>query len=189
MKLLEVVELFNSKQKRKAELVKMLGCTDDFLTKTLRENGFIFSQTNKIYEFTSEGDPVDIDLEPLIPKKQDKKNNNVNKSNNNQKKIRKESDNIKVSSEQNSELFLTEREIKFVKDLVKGRDEWSKEFEMNYDFSKLPARKPTKKTSYEISMATYERFEEFAATTGDRHRMSKNDLVEIALLRLIRDFS
>ncbi|GEM_PF-4668338 len=185
MNLKEIIELVNSKQKTVPQITDMLGCSRDLLKSILKENGYSYDQKKKIYIHSGEGEITDFSLIPIIKERQERQTKRRNKSDNSQNKIRKESD----KNKQESDLYLTEEEIKFVKNLMKGKTEWEREFELNYSFSNLPGKKPSKKATYEISKETYDKFERFSEVIGEKHRMSKNDLIEIALVRMMDDFN
>lgn len=94
---------------------------------------------------------------------------------------------VKIN-EKSTNQELTEDEIKFVKDSYKNRTFFDEEFELNYEKNNLPPRKPEKKTNYIVSAKTYDEFEKFAEKVGEPKRMTRNDLVEMALRKFMKDF-
>lgn len=179
MRLNEAIEILNSKKMNIQSLAKEFGISKDLLADILKDHGYEFNNKTKLREYVREGTPVDIDLDSVIKERKSTKGTNKRKQilNNNLKKIGEKSD-----------LNLTEDEIKFIKKLAKGRTDWDKDFELNYEFSKLPSRKPSKKVPYEISLTTFKKFEEFAEEVGEPKRMTRNDLVEMALQKFMNDF-
>lgn len=101
-----------------------------------------------------------------------------------------ENNNNKVveNHEKGTNELLTKGEIQFVKDSYKRLALFDKDFELNYEKNNLPPRKPEKRTNYIVSEKTYEEFETFAREVGEPIRMTRNDMVEMALRKFMRDF-
>lgn len=189
MKLNEAIQILNSKKMTVQELAKKFEISKDLLADILKDHGYEFNNKTKFREYVGEGEPVDIDLDLVIVERKSLKGakNKKQKSIKNDEKFEEKSDKSMTKVEQ-EELYLTKEEIEFVKKLAKGRDEWRKNFELNYEYSKLPSRKPSKKVPYEISLETFYKFEEFCEQVGQSRRMSRNDLVEMALQKFMRDY-
>lgn len=107
----------------------------------------------------------------------------------------RENSSVKSSSvvvedyEKSTNELLTKEEIQFVKDSYKRSTFFDKDFELNYEANNLPPRKPEKRTNYIVSEKTYEEFETFAEKVGEPKRLTRNDLVEMALRMFMREFS
>ena len=179
MRLNEAIEILNSKKMTVQALAKEFGVSKDLLADVLKDHGYEFNNKTKLREYVGEGTPVDIELDSVVEERKSAKSTRKRKqtSDNNQKKIREKSD-----------LNLSEDEIKFVKNLAKGRTEWQRNFELNYEFSQLPLKHQTKKASYEINLTVYDDFEKFAESFGKPRNLSRNALVELALHKFMRDF-
>lgn len=190
MKLNEAIQILNSKKMTVQELAKNFEISKDLLADILKEHGYEFNNKTKFREYVGEGEPVDIELDLVIAERKSSKGakNKKQKSNINDEKVRKKSDKSMIKIEQKEELHLTKEEIEFIKKLAKGRDDWRTNFELNYEYSQLPSRKPSKKVPYEISLETFHKFEEFSVRVGESRRMSRNDLVEMALQKFMKDY-
>lgn len=163
MQVSEIVERINNGEKV-GDVAKTLGIAQSTLSRKLKVEGYTYNQKTKVYEI---------------------RGSNLNKGSN---KIRKKSEDIQIDLKQNSELSLTEDEIKFVKDSHKRRTFFDKKFEIAWEKSELPSRKPEKKTPYIISQKTFEDFKKFADSLDNEYRISQNELVEIALQKLMREW-
>jgi hypothetical protein len=164
----DAIEILNSKQMTIQELSKKLNVSKDLLGDVLKENHYIFNNKTKQREF--------------IGKKEDNFNLNeklIERKNN--KKTRKNNEKSKNQPLEEEKLFSND-EISFLKELYKHNKNIGSDFNLISQHSKLPARKPEKKTNYIVSMVTYEQFERFAEKIGTPKRMSRNDLVEMALI-------
>lgn len=174
----DIVAKLNGDFKAK-EVAESVGISQSTLSRKLKNLGYVYDNKSKLYDFAgSEEDKINIDRMEVSEFKSEKV----------AKKVVKKSEKIQNEVKGNSDENLSEDEIKFVKELYKGRTNRDKEFELNYEFSKLPSRKPERKTSYIISKETFEEFESFAKKLAEENRMSKNDFVEIALRRFMKDF-
>lgn len=116
--------------------------------------------------------------------------------NNKFKVYEKKSENIVNNSEDNQikmvekdKNVLTDDEIKFLKQFYKISNSSDKYLQVSIEKSKLPPRKPEKKTSYIISKNTYDEFRRFSENLENEYRVSQNELVEIALNKLMREWS
>lgn len=190
MKLNEAIKILNSKKMTVQELAKKFNISKDLLADILKDAGYEFNNKNKLREYVGEGEPVDIDLDLAIGERKSPKviKNKKQKSSNGNKKVGIKSDKSMIKMEQKDELYLNKEEVDFIKKMVKGRDDWQKNFELNYEYSQLPPRKPSKKVPYEISLETFYKFEEFSERVGESRRMSRNDLIEMALQKFMKDF-
>ncbi|MBW8351168.1 hypothetical protein K0H71_17230 [Bacillus sp. IITD106] len=103
----------------------------------------------------------------------------MNKAKNNSQR------NQKIMRE-NLDDFLTKEEIRFLKDSYKRRTLFDKGLE--FEYNNLPPRKPDKKTNYTISEETFEEFEIFSNNISEKKRITRDDLVEMALRKFMRDF-
>lgn len=162
-------------------VAKEVGVSKDTLSRRLKIVGYEYNNSSKKYEYNgdlNEKSKVDeTDFSTLYNKKF------VNKSdkNNNIESKKTENNNVEVS--ENNDIHLTNDEKLFIKKLC----EHQSDIRLSIDFSMLPIRNKTKKHQMEISEKTYNDFEEFAKRMKDK-RFSKNDLMEIALVRLMREF-
>lgn len=187
MRLKEAVKILNTKQRTVSDLARQFNVSKDLMGDVLKENGYPFNRKTQLREYASDGEEPELLLEKLLEERVSavgKRKRVLNSKENT--KIREKSTEKKIK--ENEALNLTEDEIKFIKDLFKGRADCPKGFELDDELSKLPPRKPTKKANYEISLETFERFEEFAKKIGETKRMSRNDLVEMALQKFTREF-
>lgn len=180
MKVSEIIERMNSGTKR-SDMAEMLGIGVDTLRRTLQKAGYGFNNSSKFYEFEGElSDKNQIDnreFESFRNKKIfTKKKKNIQESKEGQTEV------IEIS-DKNEEMNLTKEEIKMIKRFLKPENELMLFFEL----SQLPVKKKTKKSSIEISEELHEEFNEFANRFADR-RISKNDLIEVALYRLMREY-
>ena len=201
MKLTEAVELLNSKQKSIPELAEDLGVSQIFIKNVLKENFYAYNRSEDMRYYAGEGKPNDIDLQTefieweskkrKVSKEQtDKKEKKIiNKSEKNQKKIINESENKQEKNEQKDEQnIFTEEEIKCLKDFAERRIKARNELDLKYEVSMLPSKQINKKSSYDISKKTYDEFDEYHKKYGNVYRMSKNDMLEVALIRFMREF-
>lgn len=159
----EIVEKIN-KGEKVGDIAESLGIAQSTLSRRLRLQGYVYNNKTKIYEL------------------------NETNSEENMNKLGKKSDKTQKKLEEKSEFPLTEDEVKFIKKLAKGRTEWERNFELNYEFSQLPLKHQTKKASYEINEKIYEDFDKFAESFGKPRNLSRNVLVELALRKFMRDF-
>lgn len=163
-------------------VAKELGVSRDTLSRRLKTVGYEFNNSSKNYEFTgdlSEKSKID---EMDFPNSNSR--NERKKSDKNNKKIIKTSVENNKDEIKNNDVNLTNDEKLFLKKLYNHQSE----IRLSVDFSMLPIRDKTKKHQMEISEKTYNDFEEFAKRMKDK-RFSKNDLMEIALVRLMREFN
>jgi hypothetical protein len=159
----EIVEKINNGEKV-GDVAKSLGMAQSTLSRKLKIEGYTYNQKTKVYEISEE------------------------KSNDSSSDVGKSSEKNQNIVKQNSELPLTDDEIKFVKDSYKRRTFFDKNFEVAWEKSKLPSRKPEKKTPYIISQKTFEDFKKFADVLENEYRITQNELVEIALQKLMREW-
>ncbi|MGE7782191.1 hypothetical protein ACQKL0_20080 [Peribacillus sp. NPDC097264] len=187
MKLKEAVKILNTKQKTVSDLARQFNVSKDLMGDVLKENGYPFNRKTQLRIYTSDGEEPELLLEELLEERVSAvgKRKRVSTLKGNIKNREKFNKKTIVETEA---LNLTEDEIKFVKELFKGRADCPKGFELVDELSKLPPRKPTKKANYEISLETFERFEDFAKKISETKRMSRNDLVEMALQKFMREF-
>lgn len=116
------------------------------------------------------------------------KNEGYNYDNKNKIYVRKNSENSQNKVVSNSELSLTDDEINFVKNSYQRLTFFEKDFEISWNKTKLPPRKPEKKTPYIISQQTFNEFKEFAESLENEYRVTQNELVEIALRKLMKEW-
>ncbi|MFU8692671.1 hypothetical protein ACNA6I_22875 [Rossellomorea sp. FS2] len=186
MKMQEVVEILNSKKMKVQELADQFEISKDLLSDILKENGYEFSNKSKLREYVGEGSEPDQDFRELISQRKLGRGKTRKDSERNysapQKKVRKKSEKTqtKVSD-------FTDEEIKFVKELFKDRQDLKEDFDLTTQLNNLPPRKPSKKVPYEISLKTFEDFEDFSKRIIEQKRMTRNDLVEMALKRFMED--
>lgn len=174
MKLFEIIAEVNDPEIKMDEVAKKLNVSRDVLRDRLKSVGFKYDSSTKTYVFDGENidEVYELSFEDL----------SKNKSYKNQRKI------TKKSEEKNEKtISLDENEIKFVKSLYQKNCKSASEFTLSYDFHRLPLKEKGKKHQMEISEKTLEKFEEFASRMKAK-RYSKNDLIEIALVRLMDDF-
>lgn len=86
----------------------------------------------------------------------------------------------------NSDDFLSKDEISYFKKLYKQRTSFDKDLE--FEYNNLPPRKPNKNTNYIISNETFEEFEVFSNKVADTKRITRDDLVEMALRKFMMGF-
>lgn len=177
LKISEVIMKLNGQMTTPA-VAKEVGVSRDTLSRRLKTVGYEFNNSSKKYEFTGDlSEKSEID-ETDFPKNERKK------SDKNHKKITKTSEKNDNNEIKNNDVNLTNDEKIFIKKLYNHQSE----IRLSVDFSMLPIRDKTKKHQMEISEKTYNDFEEFAKRMKDK-RFSKNDLMEIALVRLMREFN
>lgn len=190
MWLKEAIEILNKKEMTVLQLADKFGISKDLLADILKESGYPYDKKDQVRVYTGEGEEpklrLDVLIQERIANRGRRKNNST--SNKNKKKIAEKSEKNQIKKKDNTEENFTKDEIRLLKGLVKERTEFLKNFELDIEFSELPPRKPTKKANYEISVETYEEFEAFAKRIANEKRMTRNDLVEIALRKFIKDF-
>lgn len=164
----DAIEVLNSKKMTIQELSKKLNVSKDLLGDVLKENHYIFNNKTKQREFIGKKEDNFNLTEKIIERK-------------NNKKPRRNNEKSKNQLLEEEKLF-SDDEISFLKELYKHNKNIGSDFNLISQHSKLPARKPEKKTNYIVSMVTYEQFERFAEKIGTPKRMSRNDLVEMALI-------
>ncbi len=166
------------------ELAKQFGISKDLLSDVLKENGYEFNNKSKLREYVGEGTPENLELDKIIKERKSAKATRIKKqtSNNVQRKIgvKSESTDDKIS--------LTEDEVKFIKDAYKRRNLFDKQFEITWEKSQLPPRKPEAKPTYIISEKTFSDFKKFAKGLENDYRITQNELVEIALQKLMKEW-
>jgi uncharacterized membrane protein YqiK len=176
----EIVEKLNNKEKMD-DLAAALTMSKDTLRKKLKSVGYVYNNSTKIYEFIGEqSEKNKIDSKEIL-KQTGKRIQN---------KVRKNSEINQNEVKQNVEFPLTEEEIKFVKDSYQRRNRAfsDRKFEVSWEKSQLPSRKPEKKTPYIISEKTFDEFRKFADSLENEYRVTQNELVEIALQKLMREW-
>lgn len=176
----EIIEKLNNKEKMD-DLAAILALSKDTLRKKLKSVGYAYNNSTKIYEFIGEqSEKSKIDSQEIL-KQIDKNSKNI---------VGKKSKKIQDKVKQNDEFPLTEEEIKFVKDSFQRRNRAfsDRKFEVSWEKSQLPSRKPEKKTPYIISQKTFDEFKEFADSLENEYRVTQNELVEIALQKLMREW-
>lgn len=178
MKLYEVIQSLNS-DKSVVDYANEFGVSRKTVTERLKKIGYIYENNSKTYIYT--GDPKlkkEVDNQEFIIKK---KVINSSKSNN---KSLKKSDKNQIKEVEKDDDSLTKEEVKFLKEMLKNRSNMS----LVIDFTMLPpkGKDTTKKHTLEISQETWDRFSEFSENWKEK-RLSKNDLIEIAIRRLMRD--
>lgn len=184
MRLIEAVDLLNSKELKVQEISDMLGISKDLFSDILKEQGFVYNNSSKLREYIGKDEPEDINLNEIIEaKKNRKRRKNTGPTINKKKKPKNESSNHSLAA-----LMFSDEEIQAIKKLVANRSDYDMDFEITYHFSKLPPKKTTKKASYEISTVTYEAFDNYAKNVGAPRRISRNDMVEIALHYFMKNF-
>lgn len=181
MKIAELIEKVNNPNVKFADVAKELNVNPSTLRRNLNKVGYQADKTDGLYKFQgNESDKNTIDDKELS----DFKNNpSVKQSNKTQDKIIKKSDKNKIENE----FPFDEKEIRFLKRLYNRSVSQASKFTLAYDFSNLPDKEKTKKHQMEISETTLKNFEDFAEKLKGK-RYSKNDLIEMALVRFIRDF-
>ncbi|WP_404428057.1 hypothetical protein LG296_21270 (plasmid) [Ureibacillus chungkukjangi] len=176
MKISEIVEKLNG-EITITKMAEELGVSKDTLSRRLKSVGYHYNNKGKAYEYKgelSEKENNDIlEFNVLIPKKKE------NISEKNQIKI------SEMEKKEKNDFPLTDEEVKFLKELYKNHN---KDIDLSLEFANLPLKTVTKKHSVEISDKTFNEFERFSKKMKDK-RLSKNDLVEIALIRFMRDFN
>lgn len=180
MTISEIIEKLNNKEKLD-DLAANLALSKDTLRRKLKNVGYVYNNSTKNYEFIGkQSDKSKIDIQEIS--KQPEKNNQI--------KVRKTSEKNQSEVKQNAEFPLTAEEIKFVKDAYQRRSRAfsDKKFEVSWEKSQLPSRKPEKKTPYIISQKTFDEFKEFADSLENEYRVTQNELVEIALQKLMREW-
>lgn len=173
-------------------VAKELGVSKDTLSRRLKTVGYEYNNSSKKYEYNGElNDKSKVDEtdfstlynNKVVNKSEKNHKKIINKSNGDNEKVMVKSDENNKKIVNNNDIILTNDEKLFVKKLC----EHQTEIRLSIDFSMLPIRNKTKKHQMEISEKTYNDFEEFAKRMKDK-RFSKNDLMEIALVRLMREF-
>ena len=175
MKIFEIVERLNG-ETTVVKMAEELGVSKETLSRRLKSIGYHYNNKGKVYEYKGELSEKDnndaLEFDTLIPKKRE------NNSEKNQIEIKDE-------KTEKDDFPLSDEEVKFLKELYKNHN---KDIDLSLEFTKLPPKTVTKKHSVEISDTTFNEFERFSKKMKDK-RFSKNDLVEIALIRFMRDFS
>ncbi|MBD8007546.1 hypothetical protein [Bacillus norwichensis] len=97
-------------------------------------------------------------------------------------KLRKSQKKMRI----NSDNLLTKEEIRYLKVLYKNRTRFDKGLE--FEYNNLPPRKPEVKPNYILSDETFESFEVFSKKVAETKRITRDDLVEMALRKFMRDF-
>ncbi|RYI24970.1 AraC family transcriptional regulator [Bacillus infantis] len=179
MKISEIIANLNGEMKM-PELAAQVGMSKDTLRRHLKSVGYSYDNSQKQYFYEgdlSDKDNIDgIDISEITNKKVRNKSDKIQKKEVNKNDLY----NIKVLNKEDNSL--SEDEVEFIKKLYseKGKIEFLVELSM------LPDRDKTKKSSIEISQETHDDFDEFSK--GKKfQRFSKNDLIEIALLRFMRE--
>lgn len=192
LKISDVILKLNGEMTTPA-VAKEVGVSKDTLSRRLKTVGYEYNNSSKKYEYNGDlnekGKIDDTDFSTLynktVSKKTDKNNKKIiNKSDINNGNVLKESDIDNKNKIENNDISLTNDEKLFIKKLC----EHQSDIRLSIDFSMLPIRNKTKKHQMEISEKTYNDFEDFAKRMKDK-RFSKNDLMEIALVRLMREFN
>lgn len=180
MKISEIVDKLNG-QETLESLAATLNLSRQTLSQRLKSVGYSFNKKTRKYEFTGTEDKNIVDERLLsgLPR-----NNTLKKSDKNHKKIIKKSDRIDEDIIDKSSEYLTEDEIKFIKKLHNTQSKMT----LNVEFSMLPPKTEKGKYQMEISKETLDDFNEFAKKKAKETRFSKNDLVEMALIRFMREF-
>lgn len=166
MDIADIVERINNGEKI-VDISETLEISRGTLSKKIKDAGYVYNNKTKVHEFVGKTS------EEL------------------QRNVRKDSDKKKVKLEEKSELALTEEEINFVKSSYKRRNHAfsDKNFEVAWEKAHLPSRKPEKKTPYIISDKTFEEFKAFSSELENEFRVTQNELVEIALRKLMNDWA
>ncbi|MED3921211.1 hypothetical protein P4644_16115 [Priestia aryabhattai] len=183
----QIVEKLNTGTKYD-ELVSVLGFSRDTIKQDLKKVGFQYDNKKKQMVFTGYESEYKNTLQ--IPysdlRKQGRKQRPSKdkkalsaSSESSQKEVRKTSESSNTPS-----ATLSDSEIKKLKDLLKSIDS----NELYLELAQLPSAEEKKKHSIEISLDTFNAFNEFSERYSGK-RISKNDLIEIALNRLMKDFS
>lgn len=182
MKIAELIEKVNNPNVKFADVANELNVNPSTLRRNLNKVGYYADKTdNGLYKFQgNESDKKTTDEKELS----DFKNNpSAKQSKKNQEKIIQKSD----ENHKESEFPFEEKEIRFLKRLYNRSVSQASKFTLAYEFSNLPDKEKTKKHQMEISETTLKNFEDFAEKLKGK-RYSKNDLIEMALVRFIRDF-
>lgn len=190
MKIYEIVEKLNGKDNI-TKVSGELGVSKDTVSSRLKDLGYHYNNKMKSYEYKGDlkdkAENDEIDFSALVPRKKPNVNQkkNIKKSEEkNEKKILYSDDDMKKVSNKN-EFPLTNEEVNFIKELYKNN---KTDISLSLEFASLPPKTTTKKHSLEISEKTFNDFERLSKKMKDK-RFSKNDLMEIALIRLMRDLS
>lgn len=192
MKISDIILKLNGEMTTPA-VAKEVGVSKDTLSRRLKTVGYEYNNSSKKYEYNgdlNEKNKIDdTDFSTLynknVSKKSDKNNRKIiKKSDENNSNVLDKSDENNKNKTENNDINLTNDEKLFIKKLC----EHQSDIRLSIDFSMLPIRNKTKKHQMEISEKTYNDFEDFAKRMKDK-RFSKNDLMEIALVRLMREFN
>lgn len=178
MEISEIVEKLNRKEKLD-DVAVSLGISKDKLRRKLKDAGYVYNNSTKVYELNGE-----LHEKNEIDEKKDSDLHNKKTEN----EFRNKSEYIRNEMKQDSEIYLNKDEIKFVKDLYKSRNNTDKKFEIVWEKLRLPSRKPEKKTPYIISQKTFDDFKKFADELENEYRITQNELIEIALRKLMEEW-
>jgi len=169
MKIFDIVNKINAGTKA-SDVAKEIGIAPNTLSRNLKKVSYQYNNTSKKYEFVGEqNEKSKIDLMEF-----ESKNQNI---------ISKKSDKNNQNEVKKDEIILTNEEKRFIKELYSEKTDIA----LVVDFSRLPARNKTKKHSIEISEQTYDEFETFSLRLKEK-RYTKNDLIEMALQRFMREY-
>lgn len=170
LRISDVIHKVNEQSITLSTLANEIGIAKDTLRRRLKSCGYSFNNKSKKYDYVgelNEKDEIDkTDISEVF------KSKNIKKSDKNQ-----------IKSVEKNDFDLSDDEKKFVKKLYSHQND----IRLSIDLSMLPIRRKTKKHSIEISEQTYNEFEEFSSRMKEK-RYTKNDLIEIALMRMIREF-
>ncbi|MED4287402.1 hypothetical protein [Priestia megaterium] len=187
MKVGEIVEKLNTGS-RYDELVSILGFSRDTIKQDLKRVDFQYDNKKKQMVFTGYESEYMNTLQ--IPYSELRKQGRKQKSSRNKKSVTKYSEYSQSLVRKNSDssktpsISLSEEEVSKLKSLLRSIDD----NELFLEFAQLPSSKEKKKHSIEISLNTFDAFNEFSERYKGK-RISKNDLIEIALVQLMKDFS
>lgn len=167
------------------EVAKELGVSGSTLARRLKAVGYSYNNKSKVYEYVGVESEKEIIDNKLTSELLAFKINNKNDSN--QKKIIYKSEIKKENIKEESEINLTEDEIKFLKRLH-SRQVSASSIDLGIEFALLPTKKETKKHSIDISKIIWDDFDDFSNEMQKEKRLTKNDLIEIALVQFMKKY-
>ena len=165
-----------------ATLAKEIGIAEKRLRKALKAAGVTYSNKHpKGWHFENEKSILEHDISEYVPKsssmQQSRTPKNINKSLNERQRTQ-------------NDLSFTSEEINVLKQFIKERQENTLERSALNIYHELITNvqsdnKNATRRSYTISNDVLSRFEKFAK----KHRLPQQELVELALIRLLNDFN
>lgn len=207
MKVSEVLQRVKNGENMTA-IADDIGLSRSGLTKKMNKIGFVFDRAVK--EYTLAGDNqidvaiLDFDLNDsigLLKKRMEGASRNSEDDSRNtekepRKKVEEETEKIDSIHEdvpiirEREDNVLTTEEIMFLKELYLQYKRDGGMFRKIFldTYAELPNRKPSIKTPYMISKTTADEFDDFANGLVDEFRVTRNDLVEMAMRYFVQEF-